>query len=352
MRALLVLAVGYTVYVARPVLLPLAVALLLALLLRPPVSGLRRLRVPKAVGAALVLALLLCGVGLGVWKLRAPALEWIEQAPRTMDRLERKLSELRRPVERVTRAAEQVEQLATGGAPAAGSQVQVEPPGVVAVAMTGLWHFAAGLVVVLVLVFLLLVYDDVLLARVVAVLPRLQDKRRAVLISREVEAQVSRYLFTATVINVCEGIAVGLALHVLDVPNPWLWGAMAAVLNYVPYLGALLGIAIVAVVALLSLDSLPHALAAPAAYAAINLLEGMLISPVVVGKRFELNPVIVFVWLFFWGWTWGIGGALIAVPLLAATKIVCDHVPGLAPVAELLSGDRGPAAGPATDAAG
>jgi predicted PurR-regulated permease PerM len=337
-RALLVLAVGYTLYVAKPVLLPVAIAVMLALVLRPLVSWLRRVWVPKPLGAAILLLALVAAVGYAAWVLREPAARWIEEAPRSLTRMERKLGELRQPMEKVTRAAEKVEEIAGGGAPEAG-QVEIQQPGVVETALSGLWHLGAAVLVTLVLVYLLLVYDDVLLGRVVAVLPRLRDKRRAVLIARELEQQMSRYLLTVTVINLAEGAAVGTAMQLLGMPNPWLWGAMAAVVNFVPYLGALVGIAVVGVVALLSLEPIGYALLAPVSYAAINFVEGMVISPIVLGKRFELNPVVVFVWLFGWGWIWGIGGALLAVPLLAMVKIVADRVPSLAAVGELLGGE-------------
>jgi predicted PurR-regulated permease PerM len=343
-RALLVLAIGYTAYAARPVLMPVVIALLLALLLRPPVTWLRRVRIPKAVSAAVLLLALVTSFGFAAWELREPAARWIEQAPHSLTRLERKLGAFRGPMEKVTQAAERVEEIASGGEEEGEGPrpVQVEEPGVVESAVAGLGHFAAGLLVTLVLVYLLLVFDEVLLGRVVAVLPRLHDRRRAVLIARELEQQMSRYLFTATVINLAEGAAVGAALHLIGVPNPWLWGAMAAVVNFVPYLGAMVGVAVVGGVALLTVEPTAYALLAPASYAAINFVEGMVISPIVLGRRFELNPVMVFVWLFFWGWLWGIGGALIAVPLLAMTKIVCDRVPALAAVGELLGGGRSP----------
>ena len=337
-RALLVLAVGYTLYFAKPVLLPVAIAVMLALVLRPPVTWLRRLRIPKPAGAAVLLLAVVAGFGYAAWSLREPATRWIEEAPGAVTRMERKLGQLTRPMEKVTQAAEKVEEIAGRGVPE-GRQVEIQEPGVVETALSGLWHLGAAVLVTLVLVYLLLVYDDVLLGRVVAVLPRLRDKRRAVLIARELEQQMSRYLLTMTLINLAEGAAVGTAMQLLGMPNPWLWGAMAAVVNFVPYLGALVGIGVVGVVALLSLEPMGYALLAPASYAAINFVEGMVIAPIVLGRRFELNPVVVFVWLFCWGWIWGIGGALLAVPLLAMVKIVADRVPGLASLGELLGGE-------------
>lgn len=341
-RALLVLAAGFTLYVTKPVLLPLAVAVILALVLRPAVAGLRRLWIPKPFGAALLLLAVVSAFGWTAWELRGPAIRWIADAPQAVARMERKLVELRQPMERVTEVAEKVEKIAAGGEEGAARQVEIQEPGVVESALSGIWHFGAALLVTLVLVYLLLVYDEVLLGRVVAVLPRLRDKRRAVLIARDLEQQMSRYLVTVTSINLLEGLAVGTAMHFLGMPNPWLWGALAAVVNFVPYLGALVGIGIVAAVAILSLEPLSYALLAPLSYAAINFVEGMVISPIVVGRRFELNPVVVFVWLFFMGWIWGIGGALLAVPLLAMAKIVADRVPTLAPLGELLAGEPRP----------
>jgi predicted PurR-regulated permease PerM len=120
-------------------------------------------------------------------------------------------------------------------------------------------------------------------------------------------------------------------------PNPVLWGVMAAILNFIPYIGAIVGMGILTLVAFLTFDGLAAVMLAPGSYFALNLLEEYLVLPLIMSHRLTLNPVVIFVWLIFWGWLWGIPGALLAVPLLAIFKIVCQSIEPLAPVAEFLS---------------
>ncbi|MEO7723766.1 MAG: AI-2E family transporter, partial [Chthoniobacterales bacterium] len=162
-------------------------------------------------------------------------------------------------------------------------------------------------------------------------------KKRAVSIANEIETQISRYLFTVTLINLCLGLAVGTAVGLLGLPNPIMWGAMVAVLNFVPYLGALVGIACMLLGALLSFNNLGVALIFPGTYLALATLEGNFITPFVMGRSLTLNPVLVLLSLTFWGWMWGIVGVILAVPILAAFKIFCSHIEPMEPLAEFIS---------------
>jgi predicted PurR-regulated permease PerM len=194
--------------------------------------------------------------------------------------------------------------------------------------------------VVIVLLYFLLASGDLFLRKLIKVLPTFKDKKRAVEIAREVESNISTYLFTVTLINAGVGVAVGVGVWLLKMPNPVLWGVIACVLSYIPYLGALVGVGILGLAALLVFDDLGHALAVPAVYLAVSFVEGNFITPLVLGRRLTLNPVVIFVGILFWFFLWGIPGALLAVPTLAVFKIVCDHVDTLAPVGEFF----GPAA--------
>jgi predicted PurR-regulated permease PerM len=194
--------------------------------------------------------------------------------------------------------------------------------------------------VVAILLFMLLASGDLLLRKLVAAVPRFTDKRRCVEVVRCIERDISVYLLTITVINCGLGLGVGLALWAVGMPNPALWGALAAALNFIPYLGAICGVAIVGLVALISLDPTVHALLAPASYLALTALEGYILTPHILGRRLSLDPVLILVSLLFWGWLWGVTGALIAVPLMAAAKIACDHSERLAAVGRLLAADR------------
>ena len=192
----------------------------------------------------------------------------------------------------------------------------------------------SGTVVVGVLLYFLLASGDLFLRKLINVLPTLSDKKRAVEMAREMEKQVSTYLFTVTLINIGVGVAVGTGVALLGMPNPMLWGALACVLTYVPYLGAAVGIGVLALASVLTFDDLGHALAVPAVYVVVSFLEGNFVTPAVLGRRLILNPVVIFIGLLFWFFLWGIPGALLAVPTIVIFKIVCDHVEGLATIGE------------------
>jgi predicted PurR-regulated permease PerM len=189
---------------------------------------------------------------------------------------------------------------------------------------------------VTILLYFLLASGDLFLLKLVRVLPRFEDKKIAVTIVHEVRHDVSHYLLTITLINIGLGVATGIAMFWLGMPNPLLWGVMAASFNFIPYLGAMASAIILTLVALLTFDELGRILLVPGVFLVLTSLEGGFVTPAIVGRRLTLNPVAIFVWLTFWGWLWGVPGMLLAVPMLAILKIVCDHVQPLNSVGEFL----------------
>ena len=198
-------------------------------------------------------------------------------------------------------------------------------------------EFIGSTVLVIILLYFLLAYDGVFLTKLIKLLPTLSDKKRAVAIATEVEGQVSRYLFTQTAINIGLGFSVGTAVGLLGLRNPIMWGVMVALLNFIPYLGALAGIICITLGAILSFDSVGYAMLFPAVYLGLATLEGNFITPWVMGRSLTLNPVMILLSLTFWGWMWGIVGIVLAVPILAAFKIFCAHIEPMEPLAEFLS---------------
>jgi predicted PurR-regulated permease PerM len=188
----------------------------------------------------------------------------------------------------------------------------------------------------LLLLFFMLAYGDVFLRKLVKVYPRFEDKRRVLDIANDIERQVSIYLFTVTVMNTATGAAIGTALYFIGLPNAVLWGVMAALLEYIPYLGPLMGMVVISIVGILTFDSVLYALLAPLAYLIIESIQGNLVATIVYGRRFALNPVIILVWLTFWTWLWGIPGTLLAVPMLTAFKIFCDRIEPLSTLGEFI----------------
>jgi predicted PurR-regulated permease PerM len=157
-----------------------------------------------------------------------------------------------------------------------------------------------------------------------------------VAIARETEASISTYLVTVTLVNVGLGMAVAGVMFLLKMPSPLLWGALAALVEFVPYLGATALFTVLGLAGLVTFDQLGHALLVPVAYLGVNLLQSQFISPMILGRRLTLNPVAILIGLVFWWWIWGVPGAFIAVPLIATFKIFCDHIEALAPIGEFL----------------
>ena len=333
---LTILALVYTLSNARDFLLPIVMALLLDLLFSPIVRALTRIGIGAPLGAAIVVVGLLALVGFGAYELSTPVERWVTEAPATLARAEARIKKLTKPLERVRRTAEQVETATSTAAPPKTTEVVVRGPGIVARVFGTTQRFVAGALEVVILLYFLLAAGDLFLQKLVKVLPRLGDKRTAVQIARKAESSISTYLVTALAVNVGEGILVAVVLYFLGMPNPALWGAVVALLEFVPYLGAVTIILVLGVAALTAFDSVTHALLIPAAFLAINTVQANLVSPLLLSRRLTLNPVALFVGLAFWWWVWGIPGAFVAVPLMATFKIFCDHIDSLAPIGEFL----------------
>jgi predicted PurR-regulated permease PerM len=342
LKGLFVLALFYTFYFARSVILPVVLAMLLALILSPAVRVLKRGAVPEPIGAAVVVLATLAALAYGAYRLTDPASEWIDKMPQVISQVERKLGTLRRSVAEVSKAAERMEQLATvapkpNAAPPAVAASQ--PPllqRVLGVTKTVLVSAASTVV----LLYFLLASGDMFLRKMVRVLDTFEDKKRAVGVARAIQSDMARYLFTITCINLGLGVVVGFALYLLDMPNPVLWGVMVATFNFIPYLGAATNLVILTVVAFLTFDDVSRVLTVTGVYLLIEIIEGQVVTPILTGRSLTLNPVMIFLAMLLWTWLWGVVGALIAVPLLMTLKIVCDHVESLQPVGEFLSGKR------------
>jgi predicted PurR-regulated permease PerM len=340
LTGLFLLAVFYTIFFVRSLLLPIVLALLLSYLLRPIVRALVKVKINPLVGAALLLLTLVGSVGYGVSFLAVPAAGWIEKAPYSLKTLQQRLRPFKKPMEKVAQASGAFENLTAPTATPAASPtqtVEVKQHPLTDRLMVGTPEFLIGTLTTLILLYFLLAYDGVFLGKVIKLMPTLSDKKRAVMIAHEIETQVSRYLFTVTVINCCLGLAVGTAVGLLGLPNPLMWGALVAILNFVPYLGALTGIVCMTLGAVLSFDHFGYALIFPACYLLLATLEGNFITPFVMGRSLTLNPVLVLLSLTFWGWMWGIVGVILAVPILAAFKIFCSHIESMEPLAEFIS---------------
>ena len=332
---LFLLATFYTLRLAQELFLPIVLAILLDFLLSPVVRSLRKIGLPEPLGAGLIVLGLLGVVGYGGYRLAGPTTEYLAMAPASVETLRGKLHSMRGSVEQVTKAAEQVEQVTSGEDPTA-PQVEIRGPSLTRQLFGGTAAFLGAATVVIFLTYFLLAVGDLFLQKLVGVLPQFKDKRVAVTIARETEAQISLYLFTTTLINIGVGVVTGLAMYLLGMPNPVLWGVVAALLNFVPYVGAVANTVLLALAAFVTFEDTGHALLVPGTFLALNLIESNLVTPWIYGNRMKLNTVALFIGLVFWWYIWGIAGAILAVPIMATIKIACDHIESLAPVGEFL----------------
>lgn len=325
-------------YFAREVILPIVLAFVLKLLLQPVMRVLGRLHIPRPI-ASLALILALWGIlaGLG-GLLSGPAHAWAARLPEGLPRLQERVKIISAPLqslqEMTAHAKGVLGQSAGGGAgESAGKDIQ-------GAILTGAQTFASEFLTTFLVLFFLLNSGDTFLRRLVEVMPRFRDKRQVIEIASQVEGDVSSYLVTISLMNLAVGVATGLGMWALGLDDPVLWGAVAFILNYVPILGPLVGIVTFLGVGMLSLEPLWKAFMPMVVYAGIHLLEGETITPMLLARRFTLNPVIVIISLLFWDWMWGVPGAVLAVPMLAITKILCDGIRPLAAFGHFLEGEK------------
>lgn len=326
---LLVLAVLTVCYFASDIILPILLAIVLKLLFQPAMRLLERLRVPRAL-AALLLILTVFGVIVGVGAaLSGPATAWGEKLPGGVQRLEERLKFLSQPIGALQKFLHQFDGAAAGG----GSG-----PTLAETLMKGTQHFASGFFETILILFFLLVSGDTFLRRMVEIVPSFSDKRRVVDLSQQIEENVSAYLVTITLMNGAVGIATGFAMWACGLGDPVLWGTVAFLLNYVPIMGPVVGVGLFLLAGLLTIDPLWQALLPAGLYLLIHIVEGEAITPMLLARRFTLNPVLVIISLIFWFWMWGVPGAVLAVPMLAMAKIICDGVRPLNAVGHFLEG--------------
>jgi predicted PurR-regulated permease PerM len=337
---LTILAVVYTLYFAREIILPIALAIVLKLLLGPAMRLLHeRMRVPQSLAALLLILVVFGAIGVVAFAISLPASGWIERLPQTLPILQEKLAVLRQPLDFIQNALKEFEHVTSNAGPGAaeGQSVTVsQGSGIAGHLATGTANMLGRFFTTMVLLFFLLASGDRLLRGFVEVLPSFSDKRQAVEIASEIETNITGYLLTITMMNALVGVATGLAMWACGLGTPLLWGAAAFLLNYIPILGPMAGIAIFFAAGVLSFDWPWYALLPAGAYLLIHVVEGETVTPMLLARRFTLNPVLVIGSLFFWHSVWGIPGAFLAVPLLAILKIVADRVEPLKPIGHII----------------
>ena len=306
--------------------------------LRPIVRFLQKRGISPEFSALVLVILIVSGFAAGTFFLSGPVSHWINSAPAISQRIQQKLAAFRTPVDAVVRASEQVATFTEGVSSSQVQKVVLQQPGILSKTAGSLFGGLSMAAVTFVLLLFLLASGTMFYEKMIGVLPTFSDKKRALTIAYDVEREVSHYLLTITMINMGFGLFIAVAMSIIGMPNPVLWGVAAALLNFVPYIGAVAGIVMVGLVSLISFDAISYAVIPPLIYTLAAVLEAIVITPILLGRRLELNPVAIFIFVALWGWAWGIVGAIIAVPLLVAVKVFCDHFDGLTSFGEFLSG--------------
>lgn len=332
-----VIAVVWALQWARAVVVPIVAAALLALLLYPVVERLRRLRLAPTAAALVAMLLVLGSVGAVFDATIGPAQEWLDRAPRLLRDVDARVKPLRRLLDKVESLTHQAERVTTGGTNRAVQVVRSAPESAARSVLLVTQTVAVKAVTIVVLTFFLLATRPASLARAAGALRGPQAARRVLIVFAALRTELGRYFGTVALINCALGVATALSMALLGMPNPTLWGALAAALNFVPYIGPAVMLGVLSIVALVTFDGLGSVAAVAGTFLALTTIEGQFVQPIAVGHRLAVSPLVVIIALLFWGWLWGVPGLVLAVPLVLSAKAICTHVAGLKPLAEAMS---------------
>jgi predicted PurR-regulated permease PerM len=332
-------ALGLMLYFAHMAFVPVALALLASLVLSGPVEGLHSWHVPRAVSAAVILIALLGGVvALGNF-FSEPAQQWFNSAPHTIRIIEKKF----RPVAQVMARIDSIRNSAgsIGASPKPGAAPAAAPAPAPEETPISLIDALRGVVVsfatVVILTLFLLAGGPPMLARMAGAFASDVKRDHIIMVIEEVRREVGRFYATSTLINIGLGLATGFVMMWCGMPNPFLWGTLAAVLNFIPYAGPTTTLLVLTLVAVVSFEGLGQVLVVAGSFLALTTVEGQFVQPLLVGRRLKLNPMLVFLALWFGGLFWGIPGIILATPSLAALKVIAAHSRGGGPLLNFLS---------------
>ena len=313
-------------YIASPIVLPVVLAIVLKLLLQPLVRLTDRAGVPRALGALLAIILLVAALAGVVSGVAGPATSWAGKLPEAIPQIQHQLAFLARPIASIEWMMGQLQSVAGGGVSVPQASSEHPSFNVMGALFSGTATVAAGLFTTLVVLFYLLVSGETFMRRFVEILPSFAEKRQAVELTLDIERNVSVYLISITLINGVVGLLTFCVMWACGVDNPLLWGVIAFAVNFVPILGPMVGLVLFLMASVLSLGVTWLALLPVGLYFAIHVIEGEIVTPMLMARRFTINPVAVILALIFWYWMWGVPGAILAVPMLAIIKIVCDDL--------------------------
>jgi predicted PurR-regulated permease PerM len=329
--------IGILLYIAHAAFIPIALALLFALILSGPVELLHTKRVPRSVSAFVILVIVLSAIVGTVALMWTPTQEWASTAPQTMALIRKKVTPVARVMNHIDDLRKNAANIGAQGhpnAPASPAVVATESAPAIILDVGGPL-IAAVLTFVIVTLFLL-TGGPPMMARMTAAFVDNLKASYVLNIIAKVREEVGHFYLTTTLINVGLGLATGLAMWAWGMPTPYLWGALAAMLNYIPYAGPGTTLLVITLVAVVSFSTLGNVLGAAGSYFLIAMIEGQVAQPLLVGRRMEVNPLLIFLGLWFGGLFWGIAGIILATPTLVALKVVAENTKSGKPLMEFL----------------
>jgi predicted PurR-regulated permease PerM len=330
------IGIGTVLYLGQDIFIPVAMALFLALLLTPAVDRLQLWGLRRGLAVIVVMFVVIASVASALNAAWGPATEWLTRAPQTMRKIDPRLQPLRDVFARVDAVAERAGRLTQASPPTAGKPAVVAEVDNGNVAITLTKSFLESLTVVPLTLFFLL-GGPPLLARMGASLSGNEASVRTLRLTEAIRYEVGRYFGTIALINVGLGVCTALAMYALAMPNAILWGVLAALFNFVPYLGPIAAFFILSVAALVTFENLGHALAVPGVFLCLHLIEGQIVQPLTVGRRFEVNALVVLLAVWFGYGLWGIPGMLLAMPSVVAARVAAQYLPQWRTVRDFLS---------------
>ncbi|WP_182869546.1 AI-2E family transporter [Rhodopirellula sp. JC639] len=335
----------YTLYIGRNLFVPIAVALFAYLTVRPMIRTCSRLGIPTAVSAAAIMIGLCCASGAAMYMLSGPAREMLQEVPRSMKEVKHKLAFVFDHLETVNDATEDISQAADEENLSPDEKpvpVQIKPTAWTTTSplIAGTGNAMSFFSIAGVLLYFLMAAGDALIRNLMSALPTFSSKRRFIEAVESVQDALSSYLAWVTLINACLGIAIGTAMWALEMPSPVLWGVAAMLLNFVPIVGAMVGIACVFFVALVNHEHASYAFIVAGTYATLTTLEGQFITPSILGRSMKLSSVLVFLSIVIWGWMWGMMGVFLAVPILIALTMISQKLDAMSPINAVLGGSE------------
>lgn len=324
---LLIISIFFILYLAQSIFIPVFLAILVALTLSPLVNVLTKFKISRSIGSFLILSLVSSILVFGINYLSAPTSLWFERLPTEIRLLEYKLSNYKKSLEGVQKTTESINKITQikDDKTEAKQKVVVEDSDTLFTLIDGTQSIVAGALIFLVLLYFLLAYGTELTLKIGKYWFHQGYQTNVLRVSHEAQQTVGKYLLYISLINICLGTIVGFVMWFLGMPNPLLWGVSTAILNFIPYVGPAINLTLIALVSLLTFDKPIAILLPPLILLGLNIIEGQFIQPLIVGHMLTINPIIVFIFIIFWGWLWGVAGIFMAVPILVVAKTIISQ---------------------------